>query len=131
MMPHASRQDRVQGRHLPLRQIQEAAMAQSPALTHFENLQELLEHLGGIAPRRLRLHPPPGTATEKDLLRLLDRTGVICELIDGVLVEKVMGFPEGALAAWIGHLLQLFLDEHDLGMLAGADATARIMPGLV
>ncbi len=101
------------------------------ALKPLENLEELLAHLGGISARRVRLHPPPGKATEKDLLRILDRTGVICELVDGVLVEKVMGFREGALALRISYLLHRFLDEHDLGILAGADATARIMPGLI
>jgi Uma2 family endonuclease len=106
-------------------------MPRTAALDKLQNMEELLDHLGGIEPRRVRLHPPPGKATEKDLLRILDRTNVICELVDGVLVEKVMGFQEGQLALWIGHLLQLYLDEHDVGTLAGADSTGQIMPHLV
>jgi Uma2 family endonuclease len=106
-------------------------MPRATALHQLQNMEELLEHLGGIEPRRVRLHPPPGKATEKDLLRILDRTDVICELIDGVLVEKVMGYQEGAIGTWLGFLLQTFLQEHDLGMLAGADATARILSHLV
>ena len=37
----------------------------------YETLADVIEHLGGIDPRRVRAAPPPGKATEKDLLRLL------------------------------------------------------------
>jgi Uma2 family endonuclease len=73
----------------------------------------------------------PGTATERDVIRLHDTKGKLCELVDGVLVEKVMGFPESRLAIRLAHLIQSFLDEHDLGELAGADGTLRLMPGQV
>lgn len=106
-------------------------MPRASALSALENIGDLLEQLGGISPRRVRLHPLPGTATEKDLLKILDRTNRPCELIDGVLVEKVMGYSESTLALWIGHLLQTFLDQHDLGNLAGMDGTLRLMPKLV
>jgi Uma2 family endonuclease len=106
-------------------------MVRFKSIAKLENVGDLLEQLGGISPRRVRLHPPPGTATEKDLLDLLDHTGIICELLDGVLVEKVMGYQEASLALWLGHLLQTFLDQHDLGNLAGADGTMRLMPKLV
>jgi Uma2 family endonuclease len=99
-------------------------------IDQLENVEELLEHLGGVSPRRVRLRPAPGTATEKDLLAILDRTGVICELIDGVLVEKVMGYVESSIAAKIIVLLGSFLQRHDLGNLAGADGTMRLMPKL-
>lgn len=42
-------------------------------LPNVEDLGELLEQLGGVAPNRVRLHPQPGTATEKDVLALLER----------------------------------------------------------
>jgi Uma2 family endonuclease len=106
-------------------------MARAKALANLDNMGELLEHLGGISPHRIRLNPPPGQATEKDLLAILDRTNRIFELVDGVLVEKVMGYPEGTLALDIVRLLGPYLDQHDLGDLAGADATMRIMPRLV
>lgn len=95
------------------------------------NMGELLHLLGGISPYRVRLKPTPGTATEADLLEVLDRTNVICELVDGVLVEKVMGFTEGNLALWIVRLMTPYLDQHDVGDLGGADSTIRLMPGLV
>jgi Uma2 family endonuclease len=96
-----------------------------------ETFGELLERLGGISPHRVRLRPPPGSATEKDVLDILNRTKRLCELVDGVLVEKVMGYPESTLACQIIKLLGNFLDRHDLGNLAGMDGTMRLMPKLV
>ncbi len=58
------------------------------------SLAELLERLGDIPPSRIWLHPPLGTATEKDLIEAVDRDGYLCELVDGVLVEKPMGWYE-------------------------------------
>jgi Uma2 family endonuclease len=92
---------------------------------------DLLTKLGGISPDRVLLDPPPGTATEKDVLEVEKREGRICELVEGVLVEKAMGYEESFLAMWLGHLLYQFLDEQDLGILAGADGTLRLWPGLV
>jgi Uma2 family endonuclease len=97
----------------------------------FETMAEVLERLGGIDPARVRVRPTPGTATEKDLLALQQRSDRLYELVDGVLVEKVMGLLESALAVWLVYLVQTFLAEHDLGFLAGADGTLRLMPGLV
>ena len=66
-------------------------------IAQLENMGELLDQLGGISPRRVRLHPTPGTATETDLLlRSHDQTEVACELVNGVLVEKVMGYSEAS-----------------------------------
>jgi Uma2 family endonuclease len=97
----------------------------------FETMADVLEQLGDIDPRRVRLDPPPGKATENDLLKLEQRTDRLYELVDGTLVEKDMGLPESALALYLAYFLQQFLDEHDLGFLAGADALTRLMPGLV
>jgi Uma2 family endonuclease len=97
----------------------------------FENVGEMLERLGGIDPRRVRSWPPPGKATEKDVVAILDREDRLYELIDGVLVEKVMGFQESALAAVIIGRLEPFVQELDLGIVAGADGTVRLMPRLV
>jgi Uma2 family endonuclease len=94
-------------------------------------LEDLVERLGNIPLRRIVLDPPPGRATEKDLLRLMRKTGRLYELVEGTLVEKPMGYKEGSLAMWLGHLIQCFLDQNDLGNLAGADGTMRLMPHLV
>lgn len=96
-----------------------------------DNLGQLLEQLGDVAPHRIRMRPSPGTATVRDVIDLLDRSDQLYELVDGVLVEKVMGYAESALAMWLVHLLQSFLDSHDLGLLAGEAGAMEIMPDLV
>jgi Uma2 family endonuclease len=94
-------------------------------------LADLLEQLGDIDPARIRLRPPPGRATEKDLLKIHDREDRLYELVDGVLVEKVMGFLEGALATRLGTLLSPLVEGQDLGILAGSDSPLRLLKALV
>jgi Uma2 family endonuclease len=94
-------------------------------------MADLLEALGNISPRRVRLRPVPGTATEKDLLDLHTHGDRLYELVDGILVEKVMGYTESSLACHLIKLLGYFLDQHDLGNLAGPDGSLRLMPRLV
>jgi Uma2 family endonuclease len=92
---------------------------------------DLLHRLGDIAPERVLLDPLPGTATEEDLLRVLERKERLCELVEGTLVEKTMGFQEAGLALWIARLLGPFVDPQHLGELIGADGPYRLMKGLV
>lgn len=94
-------------------------------------IAELLKKLGGVPAERVLLDPPPGTATEKDVLAVERREGRFCELVDGVLVEKAMGLEESFLAGCLMHLLYQFLDEHDLGILTGEQGPYRHWPGLV
>jgi Uma2 family endonuclease len=103
----------------------------STAAVPFENVAEMLEQLGGINPQRVRSWPPPGKATVKDVLTLLHRENRLCELVDGILVEKVMGLKESFLALHLGRLLGAFAVEHDLGEVAGADGTVQLLPRLV
>ena len=94
-------------------------------------LADLQHRLGDIPPGRIRMDPPPGTATAADVTRLQEKEGVLCELIDGVLVEKTMGLRESILAMWIGRLLGDFVDLHKLGHVSGEAGTMKLMPGLV
>ena len=52
-------------------------------------LGDLLNQLGGVSADRVRLIPSPGTATEQDAIN-----NPLCELVDGTLVEKPLGFNE-------------------------------------
>jgi Uma2 family endonuclease len=97
----------------------------------FENVAEMLEQLGGIDPRRVRSWPPPGKATAKDVIAILDHENRLYELVDGVLVEKVMGLKESALAADLIGYMSPHARQYDLGLVAGADGTLRLMPRLV
>src|SRR5438132_6837333 len=92
---------------------------------------DLLEQLGDIPPDRVLLRPAPGTATEQDVIDAENRENRLCELVEGTLVEKAMGFRESLLAALLVHYLCEFLDQHDLGLCATADGTIRLAAGLV
>jgi Uma2 family endonuclease len=96
-----------------------------------QTVADLLRRLGRIAPRRVLLDPLPGTATERDLLDRHRRSGRLYELVEGTLVEKVIGYQESYLAALLIRLLGRFLDDNDLGCLTGSDSTMQLMPGLV
>ena len=92
---------------------------------------DLVEHFGPILLTRIRHNPPAGTATEQDVIDIHDEEGRLFELVDGVLVEKTMGYQEAYLALLIGRLIGEFVDSRNLGLVAGADGMARLAPGLI
>ena len=94
----------------------------------FRTVAELLHRLGDIPPERVRLRPTPGEATERDLLK---PDGRLCELVDGILVEKTMGAVESMLNFELGLFLGAFVKRHRLGIVLGTDGMVRLMPGLV
>jgi Uma2 family endonuclease len=96
-----------------------------------ETVADLIAALGDIPASRIRLHPPIGSATEADVLELHTHTKRLCELVDGILVEKPMGYEESRLALIIGHLLLEYLSRNNLGVAAGEAGMLRIAPGLV
>ncbi len=92
---------------------------------------DLLKRLGNIPPERVWFRPVPGTATEQDVIDIEAHENRLCELVDGVLVEKTVGYYESRVAIVLGYFIELFLDRHDLGIALGPDGTLRLMPGLV
>jgi Uma2 family endonuclease len=82
--------------------------------------------LGGIPLTRIRRNPPPGSATEEDLL---SAPKPICELVDGVLVEKAMGNRESLLGMYILGLLRSHIDARDLGVILGVAGYIRLGEG--
>jgi Uma2 family endonuclease len=92
---------------------------------------DLLKQLGDISPSRVRVNPPVGMATERDLLNVLEHENRLCELVDGTLVEKAMGVLESYLAVEIIRVLANFVAEQDLGIVTAPDGALRLMPGLV
>lgn len=89
---------------------------------------DLQQFLGDIPLNRIRLFPPPGMATEADALAVYDRGGPICELVDGILVEKDMATFESIIAFLLGHWIGTYLDQHPLGVVVGANGPLRILP---
>ncbi len=78
------------------------------------------------------MRPPPGTATEADVLAALEAPRKrICELIDGVLVEKAMGYSESILASYLIELLNAFVRTRNLGLVTAPDGTIRLWAGRV
>ncbi|MFN0056757.1 MAG: Uma2 family endonuclease [Planctomycetales bacterium] len=94
-------------------------------------LADLLDALGDISPGRVRLHPPPGAATETDVTDIRDDERRLYELVDGVLVEKVKGFRESIVACVLIQRLGSFVKEHDLGVVTGEAGMLRLARGLV
>lgn len=92
---------------------------------------DLLERLDGIPPERVLLRPVPGSATEQDVLDMDAHANRLCELIDGVLVEKSMGIEESILAALLMRRVGQFVEARKRGVIAGADGTIRLLPGQV
>lgn len=83
-------------------------------------LSDHLVLLGGIRADRVRLSPPPFQATMEDLVAA-HQQGSLCELVDGTLVEKAMGYEQSVVAATILRIIGWYASKHGLGLVSGAD----------
>jgi Uma2 family endonuclease len=92
----------------------------------FSNAAEWHHALGDIPLERIVFDPWPGTATEADLLRLVECEKRLCELIDGTLVEKPVGLFESRIASKLSAYLTMYVDSHDLGGVSGEASTLRM-----
>jgi Uma2 family endonuclease len=93
---------------------------------------DVLERIGDVPASRICAEPPPGTATEQDVVAALEgEDKCLYELVDGILVEKAVGAEESQLALIIGQLLLNYLRTNPRGILLGPDGLLRILPGLV
>jgi Uma2 family endonuclease len=96
-----------------------------------DNLQDLVERLGNVPLSRVRLDPPPGCATEADVIKAEREQNKLCELVDGVLVEKGMGYGESLLAAALIEILRRYVKPRKLGLVSAPDGMLRLFPGLI
>lgn len=92
---------------------------------------DLVEWFGPIPLHRICFDPPPGSATEEDVIEIHNREDRLFELVDGILVEKTMGTYEAYLATVIALLLGNYVREHKLGIVLGADGMMRLAPQLI
>ena len=94
-------------------------------------LADLNERFGAMPAWRIRTEPKPGTATEEDVVEIEARENRLCELIDGILVEKDVGYWESCLAVKLVALLWNFVEPRKLGVVSGEGGMMRLFPGLV
>ena len=94
-------------------------------------MAEAFERFGAVPLSRVRFTPPPGLATEQDVIKIHDRENRLCELLDGTLVEKTVGNYESYLAGVLVRLLGAFVAEQNLGIILPPDGMLRLAPGLV
>lgn len=88
-----------------------------------EPFADVLHRIGDVPLDRILAHPAPGEATTADVLRLCDgEPKRLCELVDGVLVEKATGHRESRLSFWLGIRLAEYAERRQCGILTGADS---------
>jgi Uma2 family endonuclease len=92
---------------------------------------DLLAEFGPIPASRVRHDPAPGTATAQDVIDIKARENRLYELVDGVLLEKTVGFYEAYLAQLLAHFLNTYVIPENLGVVTGADGMVRLAPGLI
>ena len=102
-----------------------------PTVSPFDTLEQVMASVSDVPASRIRINPMPGTATEDDILRLRSSHGVLCELVDGVLVEKGMGHNESIIAGYILTAINVFLEKNNLGLAAGEAGMFRLKAGQI
>ncbi|MFO0810562.1 MAG: Uma2 family endonuclease [Gemmataceae bacterium] len=102
------------------------------ATTQYSRVGDLITRLGGINPQRVYWNPLPGTATEADLLNIVERKVGRCELVERTLVEKpIVGQKAEFLAALIVELIGPYVRRHRLGRMSGSQGLMRMSGGNV
>ena len=91
----------------------------------------LAERFGPIPMDRICTNPPPGLATEEDVVWFDNHADRLYELVDGILVGKTMGAYESMLAVEFARLLKNFVKPRKLGAILGEAGLLRLAPGLV
>jgi Uma2 family endonuclease len=94
------------------------------------DIAEWLRSLGNVPLSRVVMDPLPGSATESDLLTLVEGDRLV-ELVEGTLVEKPVGSLESRIALYLGAAILNFARPRKLGVVTGADGTLRMKSGRV
>src|SRR6267142_2483463 len=97
-----------------------ATVLESPSAVT-PTMADVLKKLGNIPPERVLARPAPGTATVQDVVDCERINNRLCELVDGVLVEKPIGFRESLLASFLIRVLQDFVHPRNLGLVTAPE----------
>ena len=84
----------------------------------YRTFADVLKRLG-VSADRVRFDLKPGRATVRDLLKLQETDDRLYELVDGFLIEKVMGTMESYIAMALGRYLGNYLEIDDGGFVLG------------
>jgi Uma2 family endonuclease len=92
---------------------------------------DLVGRFGAIPLNRVVEEPPPGRATEQDVIDFDEHKDRLCELIDGALILKVADFYESYLTVQLGCMVMNCVQSNKLGIVLGTSGAIRLAPGLV
>jgi Uma2 family endonuclease len=95
------------------------------SLAHIQN------HVGGVPLERILSFPPPGFATVEDVEELNVHHDRLCELIDGILVQKTAGLRDAWIATLVATELCMFVSKHKLGHVLPASGKLQVLPNRV
>ena len=101
-----------------------SAIRQPPGKTW--TVADLNRKFGPIPFERIRQNPPPGRGTVADVERINDQENRLYELVDGILVEKAMGFEESYIGGTIFELIRRYVKQFVLGLVLPADGTVQL-----
>jgi Uma2 family endonuclease len=93
--------------------------------TGYPTLANIWLRAGQVPLDRILMNPAPGTATEDDAADSRHKLNINCELVNGILVAKTMGWYESQLALALSYFLHQYLDKHPIGVIAGEDGPCR------
>jgi Uma2 family endonuclease len=91
---------------------------------HFpETVAEVWLRAGKVPLDRILVQPAPGTATSDDAVYSKERFDLSCELVNGILVAKTMGYFESKVAMALAFFLHQYLETNPIGEVAGGDGS--------
>ena len=119
--------------HLPRRSPRSRPVLPAGTNPKPATVADLLKRLGGVPASRVRLDPSPGTATEDDLVRHNEspERAAFCELVEGTLVAKPVGYEEAEVSSLIIMAVGGFVYPRKLGRVLAPDGVLRLFPGLI
>lgn len=107
------------------------ATATAKPKTRFPTIADVQVRLGRVPESRILSYPAPGTATVQDLLDGSITKDRPCELVDGILVEKSMGFHDDLIGTRLIRFIGNYLDANNIGEVTGAQGMIRFRLDLV
>ena len=87
---------------------------------------EIVEQFGDVPLHRIVMDPAPGTATQEDIDRVKRRTGRLCELIDGTLIEKAVSAESDLMGLELATLIRNAIRGKKVGWVLGGQAFLRL-----